>query len=286
MLAAARALALLALPLYSVNARSINWYLSAGNTEGNARLIATHGDVIQGAYLCCNFVSFTSNGTFLPPPPSAAADIAVLTGAAVEAWAVGGVAEAAVHSGAWAAGLDAAAAAAAVLLRQGLMGILIDYEPVSNYSDAHAQAYGDFLGALSAAIAPLRVGMDIAGWGLLSAKFWPHYQGRGVSRFTSMTPTYDATNVSANEAFVGQALAALPPGSYAAGIGSVLAGGKACEWDYKWTNDSLAPFVGFLGGSGVEFIDVWRCDIDAPYGKAAPDATAPFFLDALRAFVA
>jgi hypothetical protein len=173
---------------------------------GNAALIAAHGDVVQGAYLCCNFVSFAANGTFQPPPPAAAADIAVLTSASVEAWAVGGVAEAAVHSGAWAAGLGAAAAASQALLQQGLMGILIDYEPVSNYSDAHAQAYGEFLGALSAAIAPLRVGMDLASWGILGFAFWPQYVGRGVSRFTSMTPTYDAKNVTFDREFVKQAL--------------------------------------------------------------------------------
>ena len=274
---------LLPLLLASTSARAINWYLSAGNAQSNAALLAAHADVVQGAYLCCNFVSFAANGTFLPPPPTAAADIAVFTGAAVEAWAVGGVAEAAVHSGAWAAGLGAAAAASKALLQQGLMGILIDYEPADDYSEAHAEAYGAFLGALSAAIAPLRVGMDIAGWGLLAPRFWPHFLGRGVSRFTSMTPTYDATNVTASEAFVAAALAALPPGSYAAGIGSVLAGGKKCEWDYQWTNATLAPFVGFLRAQSVEYLDVWRCDID---NYRPPDATAPFFLDALRAFVA
>ena len=270
------------------SSRSVNWYTNT-NIAGNTAFLASHGDVISGAYLCCNVASFSANGTFLlsGSPAQVASEVSVFTSASKEAWLVGGVSVAAIASGSWAAGLAAAAAASQPLLAAGLMGILFDYEPAANYTQAHAEAYGQFLEAVSTAISPLRVGMDIADWGILGPSFWQHYESRGVSRFTSMTPTYYATSVAQSEKFVPQALAALPPGSYAAGIGSVLApDASPCKWDYKWTNDTLRPFVDFLAASSVEFIDVWRCDIDSPYDTKGPDTTAPFFMEALQHFLA
>jgi hypothetical protein len=272
---------LLAALLAPAHGASVNWYVNT-NDAGNAAFLAAHADVISGAYLCCNLISFNATGDYVARDftPS----IAVFTARSVETWALAGVDAAAVHSGAWARGLAAATAAAQGLLAAGLAGLIVDYEPSSDYSPAHAEAYGAFLGNLSAAIAPLRVGMDVAGWGILGPAFWPHYLQRGVSRFTSMTPTYDASNVTANRVFVKAALSALPPGSYAAGIGSVLAPGP-CKWNYQWTNATLAPFVQFLTEQSVEFLDVWRCDIDSPYDTKGPDATAPFFLEALKGFL-
>jgi len=282
-------LALLAL-LTRAAARGVNWYVASGNIEGNEKFLTAHGAALSGAYLCCSFFSFAADGTFSLRAPTAEglAQAAVFTSAHAETWAVGGVAEAAVHSRAWAAGLPAAARAARDLLAAGLEGVVVDYEPADNYTLAHAEAYGDFLGALAAAIAPLRVGADIADWGILGPKFWPALDGRGVSRFTSMTPTYDAANVTRDREFVDAALAYFPPGAFAAGVGTVLAAGagKCGGGDFLWTNETFAPFVDFLGARAVEFIDVWRCDIDAPYDKGgAPDKTAPFFVDALARFL-
>jgi hypothetical protein len=270
-------------------AAGVNWYTNT-NIGGNTAFLQSHANAITGAYLCCGLISFLPNGSFAiaHSPAQLAAEIRVFTSRAVETWAVGGVAEAAIHSGSWAAGLAAARAASQALLAEGLEGLLFDYEPAANYTAEHAEAYGAFLGAVSEAIAPLRVAMDVADWGILGPQFWPHYQQRGVSRFTSMTPTYDAKNVTRDVEFVRQALDALPPGSFAAGVGSVLAPGapEKCEWAYLWTNETLAPFVGFLKSSGVEFVDVWRCDIDSAYDtRGAPDYTAPFFLQALEAFL-
>ena len=271
-------------------ARGVNWYVASSNLEGNVALLKTHASSISGAYLCCNLQGFAANGSFTErfSDSDLAAQVAVFTGAAAETWVMGGVAEAAEHSGAWAAGLPAAARAGARLLSLGVEGIIVDYEPADNYTFAHAAAYGAFLGALSAAVSPLRVGMDIAGWGILGPAFWPAFTGVGVSRFTSMTPTYGAENVTASRAFVDAALSFFPPGAFAAGIGTVLAAGaRPCGGgDFLWTNATLAPFVSFLGAQNVEFVDVWRCDIDSPYGRAgAPDATAPFFFAALESFL-
>ena len=255
---------------FSATARGVNWYLNTG-IEGNTAFLAAHADVISGAYLCCNFLSIAANGSFASHfnASAAAAEIAVFAPRAVEAWAVGGIDEAAVHSGAWRAGLPALAAAGAGYLAAGLEGVIFDYEPSKNYTQAHAAAYAAFLGAAADALAPLRVGMDIAGWGILGPAFWPNYlQYRGISRYTSMTPTYDAANITADEVFVGAALAALPPGAYAAGVGSVLAAGSTCKWDFLWNATSFPAFVNFMAAAGVEFIDVCVC-VREPHAKYA-----------------
>jgi hypothetical protein len=255
--------------------------------KGNAAFLHAHGDALTGGYLCCNFVSFAANGTFLLrfSEADSFSQISVFTARNLETWAVGGVDENSIHSRSWEAGLAAAKAESALLLKAGLMGIIMDYEPADNYTAPHAAAYGDFLEALARAVSPLRVGIDIAAWGILGPSFWPLYANRGVSRFTSMTPTYDAKNVSEDFHFVRQALDYFPPGSFAAGIGSVLSTPKCAGGDFLWTNSTLSPFVAFLGQQSVEYIDVWRCDIDTPYDVASPDPTAPFFLDALVDFL-
>ena len=195
------------------------------------------------------------------------------------------------HSGAWVGGLAAAAAALAPLAKSGLTGLVVDYEPVDNYTAAHATAFASYLSALAAALKPLglSVGMDIAGWTILAPDFWPIYLAAGgVSRFTSMTPTYDANNLTENRLFVGEALRSLPAGAYAAGIGSVLASDQQprcvkAGMDFKWNESDLVPFVAWLGEAGVATIDVWRCDIDSHY--PAPDPTAPWLFDALANFL-
>ena len=49
----------------------------------------------------------------------------------------------------------------------------------------------------------------------------------------------------------------------------------------------MPPFVAWMAGAGVAWVDVWRSDIDCPYdqgGKA--DATEPWFIDAVASFLA
>ena len=272
--------------------RRVNWYLSAANVADNAALIAAHGNAISGGYLCCGFGGVNASGAWRSQPEAEAlAQMSPLTEARLEVWMVSGISEAAVHSGAWVGGLADAAAALAPLAKAGLAGLIIDYEPTDNYTVAHATAFASYLSALAAALKTLglSVGMDIAGWTILAPQFWPLYlAGGGVSRFTSMTPTYDASNLTESRLFVGEALRALPAGAYAAGIGSVLAPDQqprcvSAGMDFKWTSADLVPFVAWLGEAGVDTIDVWRCDIDSHY--PAPDPTAPWLFDALSTFL-
>ena len=265
-------------------AREVNWYLSAGQVANNEALVRYHGAAITGTYLCCGFGHVSANGSWSGIGTAAAAAQMAPFPANMSVWFVIGVSNASISEANWAPGVAAAAALAAQL--PGLTGYIVDYEPVTNYTDAHAAAYAAFLGALCAALRSTgrRCGMDIAGWTILGPRFWQHYVSAGVQRFTSMTPTYDATNLTENRVFVAQALAQLPRAAFEAGLGSTLADAAACPMQFAWSAHTLPPFVQWMAGEGVGALAVWRCDIDRPYPE--PDPTAPFLFEALEGFLA
>ena len=155
--------------------------------------------------------------------------MSVFTSTKRDAWVVISITEAAVKSGTWTRGLSSAVATASQLVGSDplLQGWIVDYEPADNYTLAHAEDYGAFLGGLAAALKPTGIALamvvwgvvnsrgnphifdpthpqDIAGWGILSSTFWPAFKDRGLARFTSMTPTYDGHNVTENKIFVQQ----------------------------------------------------------------------------------
>jgi hypothetical protein len=233
--------------VHAVCARQVHWYLASGNTEGNAAFLSAHPTAITGAYLCCNWATFLPNGSFTSNGVSnMLSQMSVITDTNRDAWIVIGVSQQAIYSGSWKNGMAGAAATAKEIVQANgesvgpagpaelrrmispfapaalFQGWIVDYEPDSNYSMQHAEAYGNFLGALAAAIKPVgaALAMDIAGWGVLNVDFWPAFLNRGIARFTSMTPTYDGSNITENEVFVREALSRLPPGTYAAGLSS------------------------------------------------------------------
>lgn len=276
----------------SLPSRRINWYLASGN-PANVDLVAQYGGTaLTGALLCCDLGNFAADGSFLfVSPASVATSLEPFRG--LDAWFVISINEASVASGSWRNGMVAAAAESARLISNysQFRGFVVDYEPEDNYTASHAAAYGSFLKALAAATAPACVGLDIANWGILGPHLWPYYNfpatpsQPALGLFTSMTPTYNANNVTLNEIFVEQALATFPRGTYAAGVGTMLepdAPGK-CGWDYLWNETTFAGFVSFMAQAGVVEIDVWRCDIDH---YSTPDGTAPWMIDALAKFLA
>lgn len=271
------------LSLRTASARGVNWYVSEGQVANNAALVHSHGASLTGAYLCCGFGHVGADGAWTGINRTTALSQMAPFSNLSSLWYVVGVHNESIAAANWAPGVAAAAALAAQL--PGLTGFIVDYEPVTNYTDAHAAAYADFLRALCAAlgVSAMHCGMDIADWTILGPHYWPHYVDAGVRRFTSMTPTYDATNVTNDRAFVQQALALLPPGSFEAGLGSVLTDAPSCPMQFGWSASTLPPFVAWMKSEDVGSLAVWRCDIDKAYPQ--PDPTAPFFMDALAAFL-
>lgn len=240
--------------------REVTWYVAAGQISANAALVAArNGSALTGAYLCCGYGSVSADGTWDARTAPAAARAQLAPFAGLRTWQTVGVSNASIAARNWRSGVAAAVASAVALRPAGLTeGLLVDYEPSTNYTQAHAAAYADFLAALCAGLhaAGLKCGMDIASWGVLRAEFWSVYVAAGVDRFTSMTPTYDAFNVTEDRVFVRQALAGLP--SFEAGVGSTLADAKACPMQYGWTQPVFDDFVTFAEGAGLTSIAVWR----------------------------
>ena len=157
--------------------RSVNWYLASGRISDNTALITT--GAISGGYLCCNFGGINASGLWLSLVSTATAIAQQLpfSSAGMEVWHVTKVAAASISSGNWSAGLPGAVTCLSPLRATGLSGVIVDYEPSSNYTLAHAQAYAAYLSGLAAALAPLNlsVGFNIAAWGILNQKFWQAY---------------------------------------------------------------------------------------------------------------
>jgi len=164
----------------------------------------------------------------------------------------------------------------------GVDGLLCDYEPDFNYTVEHAQKYADFLSAVRKELngLDLELGMDVAGWGILD-KF--DIYADVADFFTSMSPTYNAGNLTRNRDFVGEMTRTLGSDKVKVGLGSSPATGyeKNCANmpTYNYTESNLTPFLDYLKTNAqVSGVDIWKCDIDN-YGK-----TADFFLDAIVQF--
>lgn len=273
--------------------RGVRYYLGANRLLENSAFAQTSDGAVNGAYLCCNLASVSANGTMLSnanatalsEEASALRQIFKAQSAsslAGEVWHVVGIDQEAVQNGTWRATsalTDLASAAAS----WGSTGLVVDYEPSTNYTMNHARAYGAFLTALGAALRDnnLKIGMDIAGWGILNKDFWPAYPG--LDRYTSMTPTYSGANVSLDIEFAAEAVAALPTGTPSFGVGTELL--KACgtpKWDYHWTEAGLRAFVSGAAAHGAAGIDFWRADID----HYCDNGTQPWMLQASRDFLA
>ena len=268
----------------SAPTRSINWYVSADEITQNAALVANHFDAITGAYLCCEFGSVNASGAWKMGTNVSTARLHMAPFKGLATWMVIGVSNFSIAESNWEKGIAEATSIAAQLAPDGLTGFIVDYEPSTNYTMEHGMAYAAFLKALCRSLKPLNVrcGMDIARWGILKQSFWPLYIGSGIDRFTSMTPTYNAFNITENKVFVHDALTMLPPGSFAAGIGSTLTDALSCPMQFGWKNSTFTPFIEWMRSVGVQSIDVWRCDIDKSY---SPDPTAPFVFDALSHYL-
>ena len=135
------------------------------SSEWATDLCLARRSAISGVYLCCNFATFESDGTFTSKNVTLQLQqMAVFTSTNRDAWVVISVSQDAVYSGSWTKGLSAAAATAREMIVADplLRGWIVDYEPSTNYTMAHAQAYGAFLGGLARALKPVGVSLGMA----------------------------------------------------------------------------------------------------------------------------
>jgi hypothetical protein len=269
-------------PDSGVLARRVNWYLNRNDTSANVAFVTAHRSSLTGVYLCCNAFSFDDGGAFTASASDAEiqAQVSPLAALGLHVYYVVSITDAAVASGAYKASIADAVASAQ---RNHFEGYVSDYEPSTNYTLAHEQAYATFLGdmtaALHAASPQLSFGVDVAGWGILHA--WSVYAPVGLDVFTSMNPTYSGASLSTDEAFVtGEAEGGIPVDHIAVGISTMLTGDAAANAATSWPQSELQTFVSWVGQRGVPQIDVWRSDIDS-YAQ-----TEPYTFTILEGFLA
>jgi len=264
--------------------RRVRWYVSSGRVQDNVDFARSHPGTITGFYGCCGLAQVSDDGS-VSYKQNISQDIQSMMNAIpnrrLTYHAVFGVTDSSIGNG---TALRAVSDLVSFAKTNRLDGLLCDYEPSSNYTTEHAQMYANFLEALAQGLheEQMELGFDVAGWGILD--FWDVYAPLHVDFYTSMTPTYNAENVTRDQEFVTSLVAAVGSNRTAIGTGSVPDPEYSSNCknmpNYTWTNDTYSTFTHWLKDhADVSEIDIWRCDIDN-YGK-----TADWYLDALERFL-
>jgi hypothetical protein len=264
--------------------RSSRWWFQTHTpayTTQALKIVEAHRASITGAYFYSGF-SVGANGSFTSPPDEVVkARTAPFLKLGLTVGVALGVHQSAVEDGSALLGIPAAVRAASAA---NLTGLMIDYEPTTNISRTHSQAYADFVQALASALHTAggrRISLDmcVSSWGILD-KF-DLFASTGVDGMMTMAATYFGANVSSNEGWVAKELyQGATRDQVRVGIGSTNAIYQ--KWNYNWTNERLDSFTRWLVTNGVRHLDVWRTDIDA---LNATDGTAEWVYGATADFL-
>jgi hypothetical protein len=179
--------------------------------------------------------------------------------------------------------LNGVAAAVSVAVRHNLTSIMLDYEPRTNYTEAHQRAYANLVKALAAGLHEhgLQLDMCISDWSILTA--FGLYAGTGVDRMMSMGSTYSGVNVSRDMMWVEREQAGgVSPAQLAVGVGSVSSTPHPLDPGYNWTELQLAQFIGWCEQRGVQHLDLWRGDLNT---LNPVDGTAKWYYSLLAKFL-
>ena len=260
-------------------ARTSRWWFQTHTpeyTEQTVQLVRAHRDSITGVYMYAG-LGIDAGGYFNSPSDAiTAAKVAPIVALGVTTSIALGIDQASVQNGTWRE-TGALAEAAALTARHNLTSLMVDYEPKTNITEAHARDYAAFITELAAALHAHGATLDmcVSSWSILD-KF-ALYAPTGVDRMMTMAATYFGSNISKNENWVRQEQAqGVSPAQLSVGIGTMS---DEPKWDYNWTEQSFRAFVGWSAAAGVRHIDIWRSDIDTLNGTTAQwvyDAVAGF----------
>ena len=223
-------------------------------------IVSAHRQSITGIY-CYTGVSVAAGGVFhSPSADTIRLRVAPFVSLGLTVGAAIAVDQSAIEDG---SALKAVAAAAAFANSAMLTSLMVDYEPRTNISRAHAEAYAAFVTSLAKALHSrnCKLEMCVSSWSILTE--FSLYSKTGVDGMMSMAATYKGTNVSVNEGWVAEELLleGVSRDQCRVGIGSTNS--MYQKWDYNWTQTRLHSFVAYLVTHGVRHLDVWRTDIDA-----------------------
>ena len=259
---------------------AVSWIRDAEALAGNRR-IAT------GIYFCCvGFFRLEANGTLQHQTAKALSMWAQPTlDAGLDVHFVMDLSQEAIEGRTWAR-TDVLDRLGQLAVEVGFQGILVDYEPPSNYTRQHEESYAAFLHALSHAMHRVgkQSGFCTSNWGILQA--WKIYRFTHVDIATSMvygwvgdgTPLYD---------FVEGELAkgGMPRDSVGFGVGTtVIPQRREAVTNFNWTSETLLNFTEWLRLPSVNItrLDFWRTDIDFRWPA---NATEPWVFRAAADFL-
>ena len=185
----------------------------------------------------------------------------------------------AVQNGVGSKGVADAAAAAS---RNNVTSLMVDYEPKTNISKAHAQSYADFIKMLTDGLHHVGVesAMCVSSWSILTE--FGLYAKTDVDNMMSMASTYFGRDVGSNKQWVGQEIKqGVSLSQLHVGIGSTNSIFEG--WNYQWTQQKFEDFMSWLETQKVQNVDLWRTDIDV---INATNGTAPWVYSGLEKFLA
>ena len=274
---------------------NVFWYSAAGDSDqiADARPAAT------GFYACCNRIELDANYTVtsvgasaLTSYVAAAGGMPVVHTVSVDEHMLWGTAS---TSGSGPTPSTAADAIAGLVVASNARGAMIDYEvPAAIFKTwsatkvrAVANGYASWATLLAEKLHALNatLGLDLAGddGGSPIDLFDVFAQNASAVDDLFLMSTYRDLHDSLayEKVLVTRALAAgIAPAKLGVGLGSVSA---AFPTEFGWNASDLTAYLQWLAEKDIKSIGIWRSDIDVHAPSVA--RTAPFFLDALRAFL-
>jgi len=242
-------------------------------------MFQAHRASLTGVYFYCGF-SIHSSGNFTSPSDDyIQSHTAPFRELGLDVGVALATDQAAIESGRAAAGIPAAVEAA---VKHRLTSLMVDYEPSTNITHAHSEAYAKFIAELSTALHKkgLQCGMCVSSWGILTT--FDLFHQSGVDQMMSMASTYYGKNVTSDQGWLQKELdQKVSLEQLHVGIGSTNSITQA--WDYQWDEPKFKTFMAFLRQKKIRGVDLWRTDIDT---LNATNGTAPWIYDSLASFLA
>lgn len=162
--------------------------------------------------------------------------------------------------------------------KQGVDGVVIDYEAKTEYTSAHVAAYVDFLHELGPAMraAGMEAACDLASWGILNK--WSAYAKAGLDFVTTMSSWYQGKDLSVLRANTEAMLSAgFEPAKVHLGISNQCPQPKYQNVTCGWTEAKLASWFGYLEQRGLSGVDIWTPD--------APQNTPSWMFEQFKTFL-
>lgn len=275
--------------------RTVDWWLgsyTAAYITENKRFLSNNRDAVSGILHCCRGVQMLSNGSI----SYEATDVQFfqnLTSYEVMSGYRPVLVPISPNTAALLANVATRGIPALVdiAIDSKFNGYVVDYEPHTNLTEAHARAFTDFLTQFAASLHSRKkfLAVCVSDWGIIGPNYYPLLATSGADQFISMGSTYKRSAfIKVNVQLM---IESFPLDTISIGIGTMVPAECHCVYgntgncteDYNWTEPTLASFLSWVQAQGIQTLAVWRTDIYPAY--CLPSGVQPWFMDAVKSFV-